>query len=98
MIDHAGLRVADVARSKRFYEAVLGALGHRLLVEFTPEQTGGRAAVGFGSERAVFWIGNNGDRNARGLLTAHARRPTRGFPVEGVEHPCDSSSGYRVPA
>ncbi|HTO71030.1 MAG TPA: VOC family protein [Myxococcota bacterium] len=30
MYDHVGLRVKDVARSVRFYEAALGALGHEL--------------------------------------------------------------------
>lgn len=30
MFDHLGLKVADLDRSLRFYEAALGALGHRL--------------------------------------------------------------------
>ncbi|MBO0906452.1 VOC family protein [Jiella sonneratiae] len=30
LFDHVHIRVADIAASRRFYEAVLGALGHRI--------------------------------------------------------------------
>lgn len=30
MFDHVGLKVSDLARSVRFYQAALGALGHEL--------------------------------------------------------------------
>ncbi|WP_322883071.1 VOC family protein [Sinorhizobium medicae] len=33
LIDHVHLRVGDLAASKRFYRAVLGALGHHLTYE-----------------------------------------------------------------
>jgi catechol 2,3-dioxygenase-like lactoylglutathione lyase family enzyme len=36
MIDHMGFRVADLARSRRFYDACVRALGLRL-IENTPE-------------------------------------------------------------
>lgn len=32
MIDHISLRVKDYAESKRFYDAVLGTLGYRMLI------------------------------------------------------------------
>jgi catechol 2,3-dioxygenase-like lactoylglutathione lyase family enzyme len=49
VIDHIGINVSDVARSKRFYEAALAPLGYKVRMEF-PE------GAGFGDERAVFWI------------------------------------------
>ena len=57
MFDHIGIRVGDFARSKAFYVKVLETLGFKLMVEFTPEQTGGSAAGGFGTDMPRFWIG-----------------------------------------
>jgi catechol 2,3-dioxygenase-like lactoylglutathione lyase family enzyme len=57
MFDHIGIRVSDFARSKAFYAKVLQTLGYTLMVEYTPEQTGGTAAAGFGSGKPAFWIG-----------------------------------------
>jgi catechol 2,3-dioxygenase-like lactoylglutathione lyase family enzyme len=54
MIDHTGIGVADVRRSAVFYDAVLGALGWRRVVQL-PENDGGDA-VGYGVEYPVFWI------------------------------------------
>jgi catechol 2,3-dioxygenase-like lactoylglutathione lyase family enzyme len=39
MIDHTGIGVADVARSAAFYDAALGALGLRRVMQL-PETTG----------------------------------------------------------
>ena len=49
MIDHVGINVVDLARSRKFYEAALGPIGYKALMEF-PE------GVGFGRERPDFWI------------------------------------------
>jgi catechol 2,3-dioxygenase-like lactoylglutathione lyase family enzyme len=54
MIDHTGIGVADVARSAAFYDAVLGALGMKRVVEM-PEGDG-LAGVGYGGDYPVFWI------------------------------------------
>jgi catechol 2,3-dioxygenase-like lactoylglutathione lyase family enzyme len=53
MIDHVGLKVSDVERSRRFYEAALAPLGYRVLMDF------GEFAIGFGGAngKADFWIG-----------------------------------------
>ena len=49
MIDHMGIAVSDLARSRKFYEAELGALGMSVQMEVTPEQTeSGGSALGFG--------------------------------------------------
>ena len=51
MIDHLGLRVADVARSKAFFTAALAPLGYTLLFEH--EISG----AGFGANgKPDFWI------------------------------------------
>jgi catechol 2,3-dioxygenase-like lactoylglutathione lyase family enzyme len=58
MLDHIGLAVSDVARSRAFFQAALAPLGVAALMDVTPEQSGGAAHVGFGSDgRADFWIG-----------------------------------------
>ena len=41
MIDHTGVTVSDVAKSKAFYSAALGPLGYGIIMEF-------EGAVGFG--------------------------------------------------
>jgi catechol 2,3-dioxygenase-like lactoylglutathione lyase family enzyme len=54
MIDHTGIGVADVARSAAFYDAVLGALGMRRVVEM-PDGVGSDG-VAYGAAHPVFWI------------------------------------------
>jgi catechol 2,3-dioxygenase-like lactoylglutathione lyase family enzyme len=54
MIDHTGIGVADVARSATFFDAVLGALGYRRVVQLPPHD--GSDAVGYGLDFPVFWI------------------------------------------
>lgn len=54
MIDHTGIGVADVARSAAFYDAALGALGLRRVMQL-PE-TDGSDAVGYGVTYPEFWI------------------------------------------
>src|SRR3712207_4245661 len=58
MLDHIMLRVRDYAVSKRFYDAVLGTLGYRMLLEF-PE------AGGYGDQKPYFWIGASPDPHPR---------------------------------
>jgi catechol 2,3-dioxygenase-like lactoylglutathione lyase family enzyme len=54
MIDHTGIGVADMARSARFYDAALGALGLRRAVQL-PEGAG-TDGIGYGVDYPVFWI------------------------------------------
>jgi catechol 2,3-dioxygenase-like lactoylglutathione lyase family enzyme len=54
MIDHTGIGVADVARSAAFYDAILGALGMRRVVQL-PEGDGADG-VAYGVEQPEFWI------------------------------------------
>ena len=61
MIDHLGIPVSDYARSKAFYGAALAPLGHAMLREFTPAQTGKGSTAGFGSDqKPAFWIVESG--------------------------------------
>jgi catechol 2,3-dioxygenase-like lactoylglutathione lyase family enzyme len=58
MIDHMGFPVSDFARSKAFYLKALAPLGASVIMEVTPEQTGGEAHAGFGRDgKPTFWIG-----------------------------------------
>jgi catechol 2,3-dioxygenase-like lactoylglutathione lyase family enzyme len=61
VLDHIGFGVTDFARSKAFYERALAPLGISVLIEVTPEETGGDAYVGFGAAgKPFFWIGTGG--------------------------------------
>jgi catechol 2,3-dioxygenase-like lactoylglutathione lyase family enzyme len=58
MLDHLGLPVSDLTRSKAFYERALEPLGIGVIMEVTAEQTGSGGAVGFGAlGKPFFWIG-----------------------------------------
>ena len=61
MIDHMGIAVSDIEKSKAFYTAALAPLGIRLNMSATPEQTeSGGTALGFGKDGgAFFWIADN---------------------------------------
>jgi catechol 2,3-dioxygenase-like lactoylglutathione lyase family enzyme len=54
VIDHTGIGVADVARSAQFYDAALGALGMRRVMQM-PDASGADG-VGYGIQFPIFWI------------------------------------------
>jgi catechol 2,3-dioxygenase-like lactoylglutathione lyase family enzyme len=49
MIDHLGITCTDLQASGRFYDAVLGVLGHRRLMDVG-------VAIGYGTDKPDFWI------------------------------------------
>jgi catechol 2,3-dioxygenase-like lactoylglutathione lyase family enzyme len=51
MLDHVGIPVSDLARSKKFFAAALAPLGYKVLYDL-PQATG----MGTG-KRSTFWIG-----------------------------------------
>ena len=58
MIDHLGFAVSDIELAKAFYLTALKPLGIDILLEVTPEQSGGEAHIGFGTAgKPFFWIG-----------------------------------------
>jgi catechol 2,3-dioxygenase-like lactoylglutathione lyase family enzyme len=52
MIDHISLQCDDVEASAAFYDAVLVPVGGRRVLDFG-------TVIGFGVDRAEFWIGPN---------------------------------------
>ena len=49
MIDHVSIGVRDVARAKKFYEAVLAPLGYSCLSD-------GATSLGYGKDAVALWI------------------------------------------
>ena len=54
MIDHTGIGVADVGRSATFYDAALGELGMRRVIQM-PDNAG-TDGVGYCFDYPLFWI------------------------------------------
>ena len=58
MIDHTGVIVSNVAKSKQFYQQALAPIGYALLVEIPASVTGHTDVAGFGEPpKPDFWIG-----------------------------------------
>ncbi|HEX4302246.1 MAG TPA: VOC family protein [Rhizomicrobium sp.] len=51
MLHHVSVGVGDLARAAKFYDAVLATLGFKRVADFSPH------AIGYGTDRAEFWIG-----------------------------------------
>ena len=85
MLDHIGFAVADFAKAKAFYAKALAPLGIGIVVEVTPEQTGGSAHAGFGEgDKAYFWIGSGaaqptGSRSLHVAFVAPDRKTVDAF-------------------
>jgi len=57
VIDHTGVNVADVARSRLFYAAALAPIGYQVLAEIPAAVTGSTDVIGFGeAPKPDFWI------------------------------------------
>ena len=54
MIDHLGINCADLERAACFYDAVLGVLGHRRLLDYD-------VAIGYGTTKPDFWLSRQPD-------------------------------------
>ena len=50
MFDHVSIGVADIARTKKFYDAALKPLGYTLLSD-------GETSLGYGEKAVALWIG-----------------------------------------
>jgi catechol 2,3-dioxygenase-like lactoylglutathione lyase family enzyme len=50
MLHHVSVGVSDVERAAAFYDAVLGALGYKRVMEFMPY------AVAYGEDSPAFWV------------------------------------------
>jgi len=58
LLHHVSVGVADVGRAAQFYDAALGALGYKRVMEFLPY------AIGYGSRSPELWVQIPNDRNA----------------------------------
>jgi catechol 2,3-dioxygenase-like lactoylglutathione lyase family enzyme len=50
MFDHVSIGVADIARSKKFYDAALAPLGYSRLSD-------GATSLGYGDQAVTLWLG-----------------------------------------
>lgn len=75
MLDHVGVAVSDIERSRRFYDQALAPLGISLMAEIGPELTdAGGTALGYGGgDSPFFWIGGN-ERVGEGTHIAFTAR------------------------
>jgi catechol 2,3-dioxygenase-like lactoylglutathione lyase family enzyme len=72
MLDHLGISISDLARSRAFYLTALAPLGMDIQLEVSAEQTGDHAAIGFGANgKPFFWIGE-GKQPASSIHVAFA--------------------------
>lgn len=87
MIDHLGINCADLERSAAFYDAVLGVLGHRRILEYD-------VAIGYGTTEPDFWIGRQPEegpasgpnREIHVAFSASSADAVRAFFAAAVEH------------
>ncbi|WP_169569297.1 VOC family protein [Sneathiella limimaris] len=56
MIDHVSIAVKDLILATKFYEAVLGAIGYKKIVDR-------QSMVGFGKKYPEFWLNSRPDMN-----------------------------------
>jgi len=89
MIDHMGIAVSDIERSRKFYEAALGALGMSVNMEVGPDQTeSGGTALGLGArDEKIFWIADQ-ERPGEGTHVAfrvERREQVDAFHAAGVK-------------
>ena len=87
MLDHIGISVTDLIRSKAFYTKALSPLSIGLVMEVTAEQTGADAHAGFGADgKPFFWIGGGLRRSgpAHFAFTAQSRAEVDAFYRAGI--------------
>ena len=57
MIDHTGIKAADPAKTRAFYEKALAPLGYRVMMDIPKEYTGGLVVFGMGvPPKPDFWV------------------------------------------
>lgn len=62
MLDHIGLSVVDLPRSRAFYDAVMPTIGASCVTVVTAAETGGTyEGAGYGRDgKPSFWVGSGG--------------------------------------
>ncbi len=88
-ISHIGIPVADIERSKVFYDRALAPLGMAVTMQVGPDQTeSGGTAIGYGGEgdAGLFWIADN-ETVGQGIhvaFTAESREQVDSFYREAL--------------
>jgi catechol 2,3-dioxygenase-like lactoylglutathione lyase family enzyme len=60
MIDHIGVSVRAIEAARHFYDAALAPLGIAVMMEVTPEESGGYHGVGYGKNgKPFFWLSSD---------------------------------------
>ena len=77
MLDHLGIQCADVPTAASFYDAVLGTLGAKRLMDFGE-------FIGYGVDKPDFWLGPvvphvEGNRELHVAFAAPDRATVRAF-------------------
>jgi catechol 2,3-dioxygenase-like lactoylglutathione lyase family enzyme len=77
VLDHLSIQCSDLSKSATFYDAVLGTIGGKRIMDFGP-------AIGYGTEaKPEFWIGQQetgeGFRESHIAFTAPNRSAVRRF-------------------
>ncbi len=72
MLDHLGLAVSDIAKSKAFFQAALAPLGYKVLFDLG-------ATVGLGPDRPVFWISRGAVGKSHVAFAAPNRAAVKAF-------------------
>ena len=88
MIDHMGIAVSDIDRSRKFYDGALGALGMSVQRSAEAETEGGATALGYGIPgESIFWIGDQ-EKVGEGThvaFTADTRAQVDAFHAAGIK-------------
>lgn len=74
MIDHTGVPVSDMARSKAWYAQALAPIGYSLLMDVPGEVTGHSAAAGFGetvTHKPDFWLAGEDPARIKNMPRIH---------------------------
>jgi catechol 2,3-dioxygenase-like lactoylglutathione lyase family enzyme len=86
LLDHVGLEVTDLARAAAFYDAVLGRLGARRVVE-------GPGAIAYGVHEPRLWIVSRG--RAGGPGAGHVALTATGRAAVEAAHAAGLAAGGR---
>ena len=88
MFDHVSIGVADIARSKKFYDAALKPLGFSLLSD-------GESSLGYGEKAVQLWLGATKKPVKADMESGPALLLPRQGPRRGRCLPCRRAEGRR---
>ncbi|MCC0036435.1 MAG: VOC family protein [Hoeflea sp.] len=87
MLDHVSLSVADMANARKFYSAVLSAIGMEVVGEVSAEQSGSVAYCGYGiGRKGQLWLAENGQQTpvSHICFRTASRKAVRAFHTAGL--------------